>query len=198
MTPYLQTARSYLLGRQFDTCESWLLGLHDEYRRNPDSEAEAAAMRAGESALRSIGEATAQWLRKSPDSYAALMMRGHYLWACGRQARGSTSASQVSRGQWSRMHECFSEACHLFHRAALGAKNPGLALSMIGRMVWVGGDSVTEGLSFPGGGTGMRMAFRQTQPPMRCGWPGCMGCARNGAARKKPWHAICRRRNMRR
>ncbi|MGB3067919.1 MAG: hypothetical protein WBC18_05210 [Ottowia sp.] len=151
MTPYLQTARSYLLGRQFDTCESWLLGLHDEYRRNPDSDAEAAAMRAGESALHSIGEATAQWLRKSPDSYAALMMRGHYLWACGRQARGSTSASQVSRGQWSRMHECFSEACHLFHRAALGAKNPGLALSMIGRMVWVGGDSVTEGLSFPGG-----------------------------------------------
>ncbi|MBH1966268.1 MAG: SEL1-like repeat protein [Comamonadaceae bacterium] len=151
MTLYLQTARSYLLSHQFDTCEAWLLGLHNEYLRDPDSEAEAAAMAAGASALRSIDEATAQWLRKSPDSYAALMMRGQYLWACGKLARGTSTANQVSQAQWALMNESFSEACRLFYRAALNVKNPGLALSMIGRMVWIGGDFVANGLSFPQG-----------------------------------------------
>ncbi|WP_028605463.1 DUF4034 domain-containing protein [Ottowia thiooxydans] len=151
MTLYLQTARSYLLGHQFDACENWLLELHNEYLRDPDSEAEATAVGAGASALRSVDEATAQWLRRSPESYAALMMRGQYLWACGRQARGSTTANEVSQAQWSRMHECFNEACQLFYRAALRVKNPGLALSMIGRMVWIAGDETAKGLGFPKG-----------------------------------------------
>lgn len=103
---------------EFGSLDAMLSGYQERYESGRGSEAHVVsaflAFANSEPALRSRLD---EWVLEMPDSYAASLARGAYLWRLGWLSRGGRSAGKTRRQQFAAMRQYFTAASADLYRA---------------------------------------------------------------------------------